>query len=148
MEPKISISRSDAYRTMPIRHRMGGLDDKLIASMREDGMLEDENETASRERLLEAQYGAENLRHVLNPRYMRDREGKQFKIVQQLDGIHIDRPNRQAHQLWPMDPDIEEKESDMVDMLRSAVTNSEAERNKYLTNDQARTRTTNQRNRN
>ena len=141
MEPKISISRSDAYRTMPIRHRMGGLDDKLIASLRADGMLEDENETASRERLLEAQYGAENLRHVLNPRYMRDREGKQFKIVQQLDGIHIDRPNLQGHQLWPMDPDVEEKESDMVDMLRSAVTNSEAERNKYLTNDQARTRT-------
>jgi hypothetical protein len=127
---------------------MGGLDDKLIASLRADGMLEVENETASRERLLEAQYGAENLRHVLNPRYMRDREGKQFKIVQQLDGIHIDRPSLQGHQLWPMDPDIEEKESDMVNNLRSAVTNSERERNKYLTNDQARTRTTRERNRN
>jgi hypothetical protein len=138
---KVSISRSDAFRTMPIRHRMGGLDEKLVASMREDGMLEDENETASRERLLEAQYGAQNLRHVLNPRYMRDREGKNFKVVQQLDGIHIDRPHRQGYQLWPLDPDIEEKESDMVNMLRSAVTNSEAERNKYLTNDQARTRT-------
>jgi hypothetical protein len=130
---------------MPIRHRMGGLDDKLIASLRADGMLEVENETASRERLLEAQYGAENLRHVLNPRYIRDREGKQFKIVQQLDGIHID-PSLQGHQLWPMDPDIEEKESDMVNNLRSAVTNSERERNKYLTNDQARTRTTRERN--
>ena len=142
---KVSISRSDAFRTMPIRHRMGGLDEKLVASMREDGMLEDENETASRERLLEAQYGAQNLLNVLNPRYMRDREGKNFKVVQQLDGIHIDRPHRQGYQLWPLDPDIEEKESDMVNMLRSAVTNSEAERNKYLTNDQARARTTRER---
>ena len=66
-EQKISISRSDAFRVMPIRHRMGGLDEKLVASMREDGMLEDENETASRERLLEAQYGAQNLHHVLKP---------------------------------------------------------------------------------
>ena len=56
-EHKVSISRSDAFRSMPLRHKMGGLDNKLISSMREDGMLEDESEIASRERLIEAQYG-------------------------------------------------------------------------------------------
>jgi hypothetical protein len=140
-EHKLSISRSDAFRTMPLRHKIGGLDAKLISSLREDGLLEDENETTARERLLEAQYGASALRNVMNPRYMRDREGKNFKVVQQLDGVHIDRPKQPGFTLWPLDPDRAEKESDMVDLLRSAVVNSEAERNKYLTRDQAKSRT-------
>jgi hypothetical protein len=140
-EHKLSISRSDAFRSMPLRHRMGGLDAKLISSLKEDGMLEDENEIASRERLIEAQYGAHALRNVMNPRYMRDREGKNFRVIQQLDGIHIDRPKQPGYVLWPLDPDIEEKEGDMVDLLRSSVVNSEAERNKYLTSDMARSRT-------
>jgi hypothetical protein len=140
-EHKLSISRSDAFRSMPLRHKMGGLDAKLISSLKEDGMLEDENEIASRERLIEAQYGAHALRNVMNPRYMRDREGKNFRVIQQLDGIHIDRPKQPGYVLWPLDPDIEEKEGDMVDLLRSSVVNSEAERNKYLTSDMARSRT-------
>jgi hypothetical protein len=138
---KLSISRSDAFRSMPRRHKTGGLDAKLISLLKEDGMLEDENETASRDRLIEAQYGAHALRNVMNPRYMRDREGKNFKVVQQLDGIHIDRPKQPGFTLWPLDPDREEKEGDMVDLLRSAVVNSEKERNKYLTSDQAKSRT-------
>lgn len=137
-EQKVSISRSEAFRSMPIRH-MEGIDKRLISSMREDGMLEDESETESRERLMEAQYGSANLRNVMNPRYMRDREGKQFRIVQHLDGQHIDRPGS-AFSLFPMQPDADEKESDMVGILQSAVTNSEAERNKYLTRDQSRAR--------
>jgi hypothetical protein len=140
-EHKLSISRSDAFRSMPLRHKSGGLDAKLISSLKEDGMLEDENEIASRERLIEAQYGAHALRNVMNPKFMRDREGKNFRVIQQLDGIHIDRPKQPGYVLWPLDPDIEEKEDDMVGLLRSAVTNSEAERNKYLTSDQARSRT-------
>jgi hypothetical protein len=101
-------------------------------------MLEDENEAAARERLLEAQYGASALRNVMNLRFMRDREGKQFRQVQQLDGIHMDRAKTPGFQLWPLDPDIEEKEGDMVDLLRSAALNSEKERNKYLTSDQSK----------
>jgi hypothetical protein len=135
-EHKISISRSNAFRSMPLRHKMG-MDKQLLSSLREDGMLEDENETASRERLLEAQYGASALRNVMNPRFMRDREGKQFRQVQQLDGVHIDRAKK-GYQLFPMDPDIEEKEGDSVRLLRSAVLNSEKERNKYLTADQSK----------
>jgi hypothetical protein len=129
-EQKISLSRSEAFRSMPIRHKMG-LDDKLISSMREDGMLEDEKETESRDRLLEAQYGVENLRNVMNPRYMRGSEGRNFRLVQKLDGQHIDRMST-GNALYPMEPDVWEKETDMVGMLQSAVANSEAERNKYL----------------
>jgi hypothetical protein len=140
-EQKLSISRSDAFRSMPLRHKTGGLDAKLISSLKEDGLLEDENEIASRERLIEAQYGASALRNVMNPRYMRDREGKGFRVVQQLNGIHIDRPKQPGYVLWPLDPDIVEKEGDMVDLLRSSVVNSEAERNKYLTADMAKSRT-------
>jgi superfamily II RNA helicase len=136
-EHKISISRSDAFRSMPLRHKMGGMDKKLLSSLKEDGMLEDENETAARERLLEAQYGASALRNVMNPRFMRDREGKQFRQVQQLDGVHIDRAKK-GYELWPLDPDSFEKEGDMVDLLRSAVLNSEKERNKYLTADESK----------
>jgi hypothetical protein len=135
-EHKISLSRSQAFRSMPIRHKMG-MDKKLLSSLREDGMLEDESETASRERLLEAQYGASALRNVMNPRYMRGRGGKEFRQVQQLDGVHIDKPKK-GYQLFPMDPDIEEKEGDNVGLLRSAVLNSEKERNKYLTADQSK----------
>jgi hypothetical protein len=137
-EHKISISRSDAFRSMPIRHKTGGLDAKLLSSLKENGMLEDENETAARERLLEAQYGASALRNVMNPRFMRNKEGKQFRQVQQLDGVHIDRAKTPGFQLWPTDPDIEEKEGDSVDLLRSAVLNSEKERNKYLTADESK----------
>jgi hypothetical protein len=140
-EHKLSISRSDAFRSLPLRHKTGGLDAKLISSLKEDGMLEDENEIASRERLITAQYGAHALRDVMNPRYMKDKEGRGFRVVQQMDGIHIDRPTQSGFTLWPMDPDIEEKEGDMVDLLRSSVVNSEAERNKYLTRDMARSRT-------
>ena len=139
-EHKVSLSRSDAFRTMPLRHQEGGLNTKLLDSMRADGMLEDESQIASRERLIEAQYGPHALKNVMNPRYYRDREGKNFRVVQQLDGIHMDR-SRQATVLWPLDPDAEEKEGDMVGMLRDAVTNSEAERNKYLTHDQAKAKT-------
>jgi hypothetical protein len=142
---KLSISRSDAFRSMPLRHKSGGLDAKLISALREDGLLEDENEIASRERLIESQYGAHALRNVMNPRYLRDKEGKNFRVVQQLDGIHIDRPKQPGYVLWPLDPDIEEKEADMVDMLRQSVLNSEAERNKYLTNNQARSRSMHER---
>jgi hypothetical protein len=137
-EQKISLSRSEAFRSMPIRHKEG-IDRRLISSMKEDGMLEDENEAESRERLLEAQYGSANLRDVMNPRYMRDREGKQFRIVQGLDGQHIDRPGHLSS-LYPMTPDAIEQESDMVQMLQAAVENSEAERNKYLTGDQSKAR--------
>jgi hypothetical protein len=137
-EQKVSINRSQAFRSMPIRH-MEGIDKRLIASMKEDGMLEDESEQASRERLLEAQYGSDNLRNVMHPRFMRDREGKQFRITQKLDGQHIDRP-RNAFSLFPMQPDANEKQSDMVSMFQTAVANSEAERNKYLTRDQSRAR--------
>jgi hypothetical protein len=145
-EHKISISRSDAFRTMPLQYKSGSaLDAKLISSLKEDGMLEDENEIAARERLLEAQYSASALRNVMNPRYMRDREGKNFKVVQQLDGIHIERPRQPGYVLWPLDPDREEKEGDMVGLLRASVVNSEAERNKYLTRDMARSRTMQQR---
>jgi hypothetical protein len=129
-EHKISLSRSEAFRSMPIRHTTG-LDAKLMSSMREDGMLEDEKETESRDRLLEAQYGAAELRHVMNPRYMRGAEGKHFRLVQKLDGQHIDRMAT-GNALYPLDPDSWEKEDDMVGMLQSAVANSEAERNKYL----------------
>ena len=139
-EHKVSLSRSDAFRTMPIRHQEGGLDARLLASMRTDGMLADESEVASRERMIEAQYGPHALKGVMNPRYYRDREGKNFRVVQQLDGVHMNR-KRKATVLWPLDPDAEEKEGDMVGMLRAAVTNSEAERNKYLTPDQAKSRT-------
>jgi hypothetical protein len=137
-ERKISLNRSAAFRSMPIRHKEG-IDPRLVSSMKEDGLLEDENETASRERLLEAQYGAAALRSVMNPRYMRDREGKQFRIIQKLDGKHIDRSNGYA--LFPLDPDFVDKETDMVGMLQSAISNSEAERNKYLTGNQAKART-------
>jgi hypothetical protein len=75
-EHKVSISRSDAFRSFPLRHKIGGLDAKLISSLKEDGMLEDEDQIASRERLIESQYGAHALRNVMNPRYMRDREGR------------------------------------------------------------------------
>jgi hypothetical protein len=126
---------------MPLRHKIGGLDAKLISSMKEDGMLEDENQAAARDRLIESQYGAHALRNVMNPRYMRDREGKNFRVVQQLDGVHIDRPTQRGYQLWPQDPDIVEKEGDMVDLLRSSVVIAEKERNKYLTSDQATSRT-------
>jgi hypothetical protein len=67
-------------------------------------------------------------------------------VIQQLDGIHIDRPKQPGYVLWPLDPDIEEKEGDMVDLLRSSVMNSEKERNKYLTADQAKSRTMKERN--
>jgi hypothetical protein len=137
-EHKVSISRSDAFRSMPLRHKIGGMDAKLLSSLKEDGMLEDENETAARERLLEAQYGQHALRNVMNPRFMRDREGKQFRAVQQLDGVHIDRAKTPGRQLWPLDPDTIECESNTVDLLRSAVLNSEKERNKYLTADQSK----------
>jgi hypothetical protein len=130
-EHKISLSRSEAFRSMPIRHKMGALDDKLMSSMREDGMLEDEKETEARDRLLESQYGAEELRHVMNPRYLRGSEGRHFRLIQKLDGQHIDRMST-GYALYPMDPDSWEKESDMVGMLQSAVANSEGERNKYL----------------
>jgi hypothetical protein len=139
-EQKFSISRSDAFRSMPLRHKTGGLDAKLISSLKEDGLLEDENEIASRERLISAQYGTHALRNVMNPRYMRDSEGKNFRVIQQLNGIHIDRPKQPGYVLWPLDPDIVEKEGDMVDLLRSSVVNSEAERNKYLTADMAKSR--------
>jgi hypothetical protein len=130
MDQKISLSRSEAFRQLPSKH-WEQLDEKLIRSLKEDHMIEDEKEKDSRERLLEAQYGAANLRNVMQPRYMRGREGKQFRVIQKLDGVHIDRDGP-SYSLFPMDPDPTEKESDMVGMLQSAVANSEAERNKYL----------------
>jgi hypothetical protein len=38
-EHKLSISRSDAFRSMPLRHKTGGLDAKLISSLKEDSFL-------------------------------------------------------------------------------------------------------------
>jgi hypothetical protein len=129
---KISLSRSEAFRQLPVR-TWEKIDDKLLASLKHDHMLEDESERDSRERLLESQYGATELNHVMRPRYMRDREGKNFRMVQKLDGIHIKRES--GYSLYPMDPDPTEREGNTVGLLQSAITNSQAERNKYTSSD-------------
>jgi hypothetical protein len=123
---------------MPLRHSQG-LDPKLVSSMRHDGLLEDEKEKDSRERLLEAQYGAANLRGLMNARYLRGAGGKSFRTYQKLDGIHMDKPRSNVGVI-PLDPDYVEKESDMVRLLQDSVSNSEALRNKYLTGDQGKSR--------
>jgi hypothetical protein len=89
---KISLNRSDAFRMMSTKH-WGKMDDKLIRDMREHKMLEDETERDSRERLLEAQFGASDIQHVMKPRFVRSRGGKEFRLVQKLDGRHIDKPS-------------------------------------------------------
>jgi hypothetical protein len=132
MDQKISLSRSEAFRQLPFK-QWEQLDDKLLKALKDDHMLEDESEQASRERLLEAQYGAAELSNVMRPRYMRDREGKSFRMIQKLDAVHIDR--EKGYSLYPMDPDEIEGETNMVGLLQSAVANSQAERNKYLSAD-------------
>jgi hypothetical protein len=133
MDNKISLSRSDAFRMMSVKH-FEKMDDKLIASMREQKMLEDESEKESRERLLEAQFGAGDLQNVMRPRFVRSRGGKQFRLIQKLDGRHIDK-DRENVGFMPVDPDLIDSETDYVNLLQSAVRNSESQRNKYFVSD-------------
>jgi hypothetical protein len=130
MDNKISLSRSDAFRMMSTKH-FEKMDEKLIASMKDQKMLEDESEKESRERLLEAQFGAGDLQNVMKPRFVRSRGGKQFRLVQKLDGRHIDRDKENVG-FFPVDPDQIDSEADYVNLLQNAVRHSESERNKYF----------------
>jgi hypothetical protein len=133
MDQKISLSRSDAFRMMSVKH-FEKMDDKLIKSMKEQKMLEDESEKESRERLLEAQFGAGDLQNVMRPRFVRSRGGKQFRLVQKLDGRHIDK-DRENVGFMPVDPDLIDSETDYVNLLQNAIRNSESQRNKYFVSD-------------
>jgi hypothetical protein len=133
MDNKISLSRSDAFRMMSVKH-FEKMDDKLIKSMKEQKMLEDESEKESRERLLEAQFGAGDLQNVMRPRFVRSRGGKQFRLVQKLDGRHIDK-DRENVGFMPVDPDLIDSETDYVNLLQNAIRNSESQRNKYFVSD-------------
>jgi hypothetical protein len=98
---KFSVSRTEGFRIMPVTH-FEKIDDRIVKTMKEEKFI-DEDEEEAKQRLLEAQYGAAELRNVFNPRYMRDREGKRFRVIQKLDGKHLDKDKRVAvsHQPRP-----------------------------------------------
>jgi hypothetical protein len=132
---QISMSRTDGFRSLPIK-QFENLDNKLIETMKYEQLI-NEDEVASKNRMLEVQFGPENLRNVFNPKFTKSREGKSFQIVQKLDGKHIDRPS-DDEDYYPLNPDMVEKEMDYVGFLKQAMGNADRMKNKYLTSEQVR----------
>ena len=127
---KLSTSRSDAFKVLPLRH-LEKLDDKLIESLKHDKIIKiDENDKKARDRIVEAQFGLTDLPTQLRPRFARGKGGKRYRVISQLSPM-MDGIDEQIN--YPIDPDAMELEETYEDVLRNAIANSERQRNKYMT---------------
>jgi hypothetical protein len=127
---ELSMSRTEGFRALPVK-QWENLDNKLIESMKHEQLI-NEDDNAAKDRLLEAQFGAANLRNVFKPKHTKSKEGKRFQVVQKLDGTHIDRP-ADDEEYYPLNPDMVEKETDYVGFLQQSLANADRLKNKYLT---------------
>jgi hypothetical protein len=129
---KLSMSRTEAFNLMPTKH-WEDMDERLVKSLKHEHLI-DEDEVEAKDRELQAEYGAAQLKSVFNPRYIRDRSGQKQRVVQRLDPGKLD-PDRTVG-LHPVDPDPIFREMDYVALLQDAITNAERERTKYAPHEQ------------
>lgn len=125
----ISMSKSQAFNTFPVMN-MEKIDDKVLKSLQKEGLLQSQDDKLARERQLEEKFG--NLNRILKPRFMRGKDGKKFRVYTETDATTIDGDNKNNYNLFPTNPDIQDREMDYVKVLQSAVQQSENTRNKYM----------------
>jgi hypothetical protein len=130
LEQKYEVSRSRAFGFLPIKHSEK-MNNKTMEAMKHDHLLRDEDEEKARERMMNLQYGEDALVEAFNPRFIKGVGGRDMRLVQKLTPLMDKSNNDQLH--YPLYPDADEKEMDMVQILRDSVINADKERSKYFT---------------
>ena len=126
LKQQFSQSRAQLWNTLPTRHHEA-ISKDLLAELKEDGMLDDDDAVRGRERMVNVQF-QDDLRELTRPQ----RRGNRLREV---DLVHMDDLGG-----WQPAPNARRREpamQDSVNVLQRAVSNAEAARNVFSTKNQA-----------